>query len=335
MKTAFNKYATLITNNSETTGDVEVLCKYLSYFVSGKLTDNGIITEGLFSLSNLLVLFNDQLIRRELLKRQPRHSVNDTEESIKLFLTILDNVEVLIEVTSKRVLGKKKFAIIFVIQAVKCIGRLLLVLKFKNRISCTPAIEHLNRKNLKNVQSTTTVANELQPELNETSFTLKLKRSGKVIRKVAQAPPIYSRSFKAPELAPNDRFGVFNHQAIKSAEIVYILKPMIHLGAVGAFGYKSWKAYLLSFFLDIFSIRQYYNNRQYLTSDQKKELSRRCVNMMLYILRSPFYDQYSGSKIDAFMRAVSSTVPFAKLIVEPYRQLIPHYQESYFYMWSS
>jgi hypothetical protein len=33
----FDKYANFITNNSETTGDVEMLCKYLSYFVSGEL----------------------------------------------------------------------------------------------------------------------------------------------------------------------------------------------------------------------------------------------------------------------------------------------------------
>lgn len=135
----------------------------------------------------------------------------------------------------------------------RCIGRLLLVVKYKNRISSTPAIEHLDRKNLSNLPRPGSTVNELQPELNETSLlTLQLKRSGKVIRKVAHAPPIYSRSFKAPELSPNDRFGAYNHQAIKSAEIVYILKPMIHLGALGAFGYKSWKSYLLSFFLDVF-----------------------------------------------------------------------------------
>lgn len=84
-----------------------------------------------------------------------------------------------------------------------------------------------------------------------------------------------------------------------------------------------------------FSIRQYYNNRQYLTSDQKKEMSRRCVSMLLYILRSPFYDKYSCDRIDSFMKAISRTIPLAKLVVEPYRELIPHYQQSYFYMWSS
>lgn len=110
----------------------------------------------------------------------------------------------------------------------------------------------MDRKNLSNFRRPNAAANNLQPELNDTSITIQLKRSGKIIRKVAQAPPLYSRSFKAPELAPNDRFGIYNHTAIKNAELVYILKPMIHLGAVGAFGYKSWKSYLLSMFLDLF-----------------------------------------------------------------------------------
>lgn len=36
IKYLFDKYATFITNNSEATGDVEMLSKYLSYFVSGE-----------------------------------------------------------------------------------------------------------------------------------------------------------------------------------------------------------------------------------------------------------------------------------------------------------
>lgn len=37
LKQVFDKYADFITNNSETTGSIEMLCKYLSYFVSGEL----------------------------------------------------------------------------------------------------------------------------------------------------------------------------------------------------------------------------------------------------------------------------------------------------------
>jgi peroxin-16 len=139
-KKLYFKYVDYITNNAETTADIEVLVKYLSYFVSGenfkipeskvhfinskksitgKLTDNNIISEGLFSLSNLLVLFNDQLIRRKLNRNQPFIG-SKTEDNVKLFLTILEDVEVLIEFTSEKILGKKKkFIIIFFIQAVK------------------------------------------------------------------------------------------------------------------------------------------------------------------------------------------------------------------------
>ena len=85
----------------------------------GKLTDNSIVTEGLFSLSNLMVLFNDQVIRKQLTKGEPEVT-NKTEENVKIFLNVLENVEVLIEITSKRIMGnKRRFIIIFIIQAVK------------------------------------------------------------------------------------------------------------------------------------------------------------------------------------------------------------------------
>lgn len=287
------------------------------------------------SLSHLMVIFNDHIIRKEVLKTEINH-FNDEEHKLKLFLTILENIEVFIEITSKRVLGnRRKFIVIFIIQVVKCIGKLVLVIKYKNRISKCPPLEYLDRKNLfKNQEQQ---ANPLQPELTaKSSVILKLKRSGKTIRKVSNAPPLYSRNFKVPEaeLEESDRFGMYNHKAIKNAELVYILKPILHLGSVAAFGYKSWKSYLLSMFLDVFSIYQYYKHRNYMTSEQKKELSRRCVNMLLYILRSPFYDQYSNDKIDSFMRALNK-IPFARLIVEPYRLYIPTFQNTYFYMFSN
>ncbi|KAG5672379.1 hypothetical protein PVAND_002511 [Polypedilum vanderplanki] len=337
LKTLFKQYAKFIADNAETCSDIEMMTKYFGYFISGKLSNDGsnILTEAMLSFSNLLVVFNDQIIRREVINRHDDDSREryDEEHKLKLFLTILDNLEVLIELTSKKMFGnKRKFIVIFIIQTVKCVGRLVLLIKYKNRISQTPAIEYLDRKNIfKQTQNTS----PLQPELNQTSsITLKLKRSGKTIRKVSNAPPIYSRNFKAPELESSDRFYSLNHTAIKNAEIMYVLKPMLHLGSVAAFGYKSWKSYFFPLLLDTYSIYIYYKYRNYMTSDQKRELSRRCVNMLLYILRSPFYDKYSADKIDSFMRALNN-IPFARFIVEPYRQYLPNYQDTYFYMFSN
>jgi peroxin-16 len=293
-------------------------------------------------MSHLLVIINDEIIRREIHKDK---SVNyDCEEHrLKLFLTVLESLEVLFEVSARRAFGKrKKFIVICVIQAIKCIGRLVLILKFKNRISSSPAIEYVDRKNLlkERPKTATSTPNPLQPEFNSTtssSFTLKLKRSGKTIRKVSNAPSLYSRNFKAPDAQQpieSEMSCIANHEALKNAEILYILKPMIHLGSVAAFGYKSWKSYFTSMLLDLYSIYQYYRHRNVMNLEQKRELSHRCVKLILLIFRSPFYDRFSKDKIDAFMRALNY-IPFAKYIVEPYRLYIPSYQDKYFYMYSN
>lgn len=302
-------------------------------FFAGKFSDSQIFTEAILSFSNLFAIINDQIIRQEVTKQIQDNSIKiDSEEyTLKLFLTVLENVEVLIELSSKKILGdKKKFIVIFLIQAVKCIGRLVLILKYKNRISNSPAIENLNRKN---VLDQLRIPAKIEMETDNSSLTITLKRSGKTIRKVAQTPPLYTRSFKPPKSEFED-FGLI-HQSIKNAELIYVLKPIIHLGSIGLYGYNSWKSYFVHMFLDFYSIYHYYRNRNYMTVDQKKELSKRCVSMMLYILRSPFYDRYSNDKIDSFMRAMSRYVPFMKFIIEPYRKYIPQYQETYFHMFST
>ncbi|CAO1425222.1 unnamed protein product [Diamesa serratosioi] len=352
-KSLFTIYKKWISKNPDTCADVEVFMKYFTYFMAGKVTDDSdssVLTESVLSLSNLLVLFNDQIIKKEYYKSQGVHKSlhNVSEDKLKLCLTILEHVEVLIEISSKRVLGdKRKFIIIFFIQAIKCITRLVLILKFKNKIVTVPATASIDRKNIETIEKPSSSIPDIDfsPDYNDgSSITFTLKRSGKVIRRVSKSPPIYNRNLVALEASPSsssasspNRSFISNasstSKAITNAEIIYILKPMIHLSSVGIFGYKSWKSWMCSLALDMYSLRTYYNNRQYLSTAQKKELSRRCVTMILYIMRSPFYESVSHNKIDAFLRALSS-IPFAKQIFEPLRQYIPHYQGTYFYMWS-
>lgn len=66
-----------------------------------------------------MVQFNDYIIRKQLTKGEPEIA-NKVEENIKIFLNVLESVEVLFEITSKKVFGnKRKFIVIFIIQAVK------------------------------------------------------------------------------------------------------------------------------------------------------------------------------------------------------------------------
>lgn len=170
-------------------------------------------------------------------------------------------------------------------------------------------------------------------EETTSTMTFKLKRSGKVIRKVANAPPLHSRDFRQyNNTAEETQICGIN---VKSAELVYIFKPLLHLGSVSLFGHNSWKSFTTSFLLDLLSIRMYYNYKNNLSLEQKKEVSRRCVAIMLYVFKSPFYDRYSKNKIEAFLTALSKFIPCANPIVNPLISYIPQWQSTYFYLWSS
>lgn len=123
--------------------------------------------------------------------------------------------------------------------------------------------------------------------------------------------------------------------AIRTAEVLYIFKPIIHLTGAGIFGLKSWKSWGLSLLMDLASLRVYYNNRGVLTKNQKVELSRRCVSLLLYLMRSPFYDRFSGNKIESLLNAIANNIPLTKTVCNPLMQYIPFWQGTYFYMWST
>jgi hypothetical protein len=80
------------------------------------MSDSSIISEGMFTLTHLVVLFNDQVIRSHV-NKQAKY---DTEEKMKIFLSVVSSLEVFLEVVSKEVLGNsRKFIIITIIQIVK------------------------------------------------------------------------------------------------------------------------------------------------------------------------------------------------------------------------
>lgn len=184
---------------------------------------------------------------------------------------------------------------------------------------------------------------------SSSSFTFTLKRSGRVVRKVEGAPPVYLRNWKPATAAaagssssagnPSSDFGDNNiatdEDINKIAELLYICKPLIHLGGVATFGYHSWKSWLLALATDLFSLRMYYTNRGGLSKQQKVEVSRRCVGLLLYLMRSPFYNKFSDDKITSLLDALSRNIPLARTICNPLLEYIPQWQSTYFYMWST
>lgn len=135
----------------------------------------------------------------------------------------------------------------------RCIARLALMLKHKNAITTTPMLPPLNRKDDEPLSMDSINAGNAFCDTK--SITFSLKRSGKIIRKVANAPPMFSRNFKPlhmnEEVPSSSSFIKINSKLMTKAEIFYVMKPMIHLGSVGLFGYSSWKSWITSLMLDM------------------------------------------------------------------------------------
>ncbi|ENN79998.1 peroxisomal membrane protein PEX16 [Dendroctonus ponderosae] len=338
----FNSYKTWVSKNPQIASDYESTAKWISYFLAGRINNSHLVSELVYCLSNLLVLFNDGVIKQSMQLKSTA-----TVEKIKVWLAIVEYSEVFCELSVQKLWGNTgKWILIVAIQVFKCIARLLLIYKHNETIVENPTIAPLDRGNIAKCQKggSKHLLGIGQSEFDSVSFTL--KRSGRVVRKVESSPPIGLRNWKPVELQaqklPTDFTEQQNGASISKrqliAETLYVTKPLIHLASMGVFGKTTWKPWVISLAIDLTSLQLYKSTQQTKTSLSKKQqlqLSKRTMLLLLYLLRSPFYEKHSGDKLDAFLIALSNNLPLAKLICTPLMQYLPFWQSNYFYMWSS
>ncbi|XP_017778573.1 PREDICTED: peroxisomal membrane protein PEX16 [Nicrophorus vespilloides] len=331
----YTAYKRWVSQNPLKASDYEMTTKWISYFLAGRINNSHILSELVYCLSNLLVLFNDRLI-----SDAQKLEIPSSGDQLKLWLTVLEYCEVFLELSVKKLWGTSaKWILVVSVQLFKCIGRLMLVYHHKENIIQQPPIPPLYRRDMKKAEQENGVAELAQAQLDSISFNL--KRSGKTIRKIDASPPVGSRNWKPIERALFD-----NEQTIEQslagqqliAESIYILKPMVHLASMACFGTQTWKPWAISLILDASSLHLYNkgNKKQdSLTKKQKMQLSRRYVGLLMYLLRSPFYEKQSKKRIEALLNALSKSVPFASMICLPLNKYLPFWQSNYFYLWSN
>nr|XP_033337449.1 peroxisomal membrane protein PEX16 isoform X1 [Megalopta genalis] len=291
----------------------------------GRFNNSTLMSELIYSLSNLIVLFNDLLMcsGRHLHLKFPQF-----RSKIKIWLTIVEYTETLFEISVKKQWGHTgKWFIIIVIQIFKAVLRLLLVHVYKERVVKSPPLKPLNRNQL----------DDSEVEKIKEGFTL--KRSGTFVRSIRGTNSMHTRTWEplSPSIYDNLNSSPKLERNIAFAESLYIMKPLLHLGCISITGEKQWPPWLLSLAIDLLSL-QIFNKAikaAIFNKEDERELHRRILAVLLYILRSPFYDKCSKLRIYAFLTALSKNVPFARFIAEPIKRYLPHWQSTYFYVWSS
>lgn len=72
-----------------------------------------------------------------------------------------------------------------------------------------------------------------------------------------------------------------------------------------------------------------------LTPQQRLVLSKRTLNLALYLVRSPFFENYSEKHVRAFLHWFVNNVPLMGSLMRPFLDYLKTWQETYFYLWSS
>ncbi|XP_012221616.1 peroxisomal membrane protein PEX16 [Linepithema humile] len=323
----WTSYKRWIVTNPQLLSDIEATVRCLSYFSFGHLGNSNLAIELIYSMPNLIVLCNDLLMYSS---KCTYLKIPQFESKIKIWLTVVEYTETLLEISANKLWGAKgKWLIILIVQLFKTVLRLLLVHVYKERVTKSPAIPPLDREKFNKVIH--------NAELKE-GFTL--KRSGTVIRSVKHSVPVEMRTWKALPSNIDENENLTKNQqsliSLKLAESLYVTKPLLHLGAIYITNQKRWPPWMLSLIIDMISLNIYTRSSQKIlfSKEEKEELVRRRLSLLLYILRSPFYDKYSCTKINALLDTVSTSVPFGKLLANAVKKNLPYMQSMYFYMWS-
>uniref|UniRef100_A0A3Q1ERU6 Peroxisomal membrane protein PEX16 n=1 Tax=Acanthochromis polyacanthus TaxID=80966 RepID=A0A3Q1ERU6_9TELE len=322
----YQRYTEYVKKNPTAAAHLENTVRTLSYLVA-VLKYSDTVCFSVYSASNLLVLFNDSILRKGLRCSLP---VSVSQQRLLTWLSVLEYVEVFLEMGACKLWGEVgRWLVIGLIQIFKAVFRLILLLWYKSGVQTSPPIVPLDRG--------ADCGDEAGMEQQEDLYFVG-QRSGRVIRPLGSAPSLQTRLFGAQKKTRSSWKEKLSSKPTPLglqetiAESIYIGRPLVHLLCLGLCGKQSWKPWLVSGILELSSFAVL-SDAKFQNGWERAEMRRRSFLLLYYLLRSPFYDKYSEEKIVFLLRLLADHIPGVGLVARPLMDYLPTWQKIYFYNW--
>ena len=342
----WDMYSGMLLQDPAISTRLEALLRVSSYVIPGRFVASKELGELLYGLSNLVALLHDYIFRCNL--TLPDYPGAKDEKRLLLYLSVIESIEVFLEMAAQSLWGEiGKWLIVVVVQFSKVAIRLLLLCKDKPKLQKYPLIPLLNRQLVfqatrnKDMQDQKEAQSPSKDEENmndtdtipEEQHVWRGKRTGRFVRSLSSTPPNGFRSWKLPEFPTTTETPTILSRKQFYAELLYVIRPLLHLPSMFVFGEQSWKPWLLSCLADTASLSLHTQGNPKLTAVEKTEISRRFVLMLFYLLRSPFYDRHTKGKMLIVLNGLADNVPFVSIVIRPLLEYLPSWQRTYFYNW--
>jgi peroxin-16 len=321
---------------------IESMLKIISYIVPGRFGGGNQFSELAYSVSNLYTLLNDFIMSKNCPAASVISKLPLSQQRLLWLLALMDSTEVVFEVFGEywyRELGK--WLTVLILKMTKAIIQCVVVYRYKSRILTSPNVPAIDRKKLQmgGAGGVATV-----PEGQPVAY--RGARTGRIIRSIHADPGLpYTKLSQyidnnVPQLQP---MGVASmHTSIRDilttkelvAEGLHISRPLVHIFSMFVFQQSSWKPWLISLMIDILSLHLHKGLTQFKTT-QSSEILRRRLVLLLYLMRSPFYNRYIKDLLASFLQYMSSHIPLASFIADPLLEYIPVWIDIYSYNWMS
>lgn len=335
-----NQFSKLLTNyqsfvkaNPSLMSELETGLRWMSYFTTNRFAHSNVVAELMCTASSLLNLTNDIVLRR--VHALPVSS-SQTVTSLKTLLQVIDYCQVFAEITARTLSGEPmRWMVITIIQFVKTVIRLALLFGCSEGIQRGQPVPQLNRKI--DLDYADKLKTERHKKRAQATFILK---SGRQMQALESTPPLSKRRWcetqtEDPMARMEQKFS-FVPTSLKNSqilgELLNIMRPLAHLVAIRQFGLKSWAPWAVAASMDVTSIQ--FLRGENLKHPEKMELSRRTMLILLYLMRSPFYDDYTKTRLLSTLRTMSDSLPLIRLLLNPLIEYLPEWQRTYFYTWS-